>query len=279
MSTEFVSQTTEVGVRPMGRRRSPQLEFGTLTNFERILASFRAGDTFAPVGGCAEEDPTTAEELEQLMVDGRVALGQFPEPPDLTGTARSSSCAGWTAIRMPRFAVKSSTKHCRRSGDWMTSGAGRLLLEFLEELQATTRWAVTAANAEVGALSRWQLSGLNWRAIVTVEPHRWLGLEFETRDPVTGKRATYDIDTDLYDISKDDNREFSDEIERDIIEFLDNLRKGAVLRGNEGKKFVLVFPREGSYVRVIQGRFASGASTHADLASARVGEGDYVPVE
>ncbi|WP_432855144.1 hypothetical protein ACQPXB_21745 [Amycolatopsis sp. CA-161197] len=132
---------------------------------------------------------------------------------------------------------------------------------------------------ETGALSRWQLSGLNWKAIVTVEPQRWLGLEFETRNPVTGKRATYDIDTDLYDISKDENREFSEGIERDIIEFLDNLRKRVVLRGNDGKKFVLVFPLEGSYVRVVQGRFATSTSTHADLAAAQLGEGDYVPVE
>ncbi|HET6709837.1 helix-turn-helix domain-containing protein, partial [Amycolatopsis sp.] len=55
-----------------------------------------------------------------------------------------------------------------------------------------------------------------------------LGLEFEAHDPVTGKRATYDIDTDLYDISRDDQRGFAEEIERDIIEFLDDLRRGAV---------------------------------------------------
>jgi hypothetical protein len=95
---------------------------------------------------------------------------------------------------------------------------------------------------------------------------------------VTGKRATYDIDTDLYDISRDDQREFAEEIERDIIEFLDDLRRGVVLRGNDGTKFVLVFPLDGSYVRVVQGRVMTSASTHADLAAARKG-GDYVPLE
>ncbi|MDT7800399.1 MAG: hypothetical protein QOI78_3832 [Actinomycetota bacterium] len=159
----------------------------------------------------------------------------------------------------------------------MTSGAGHRLLKFLGELQGITRWTVVVTD-EIGALSRWQVSGLTWQATVTVEPQRWLGLEFEARDPVTGKRATYDIDTDLYDISKDEHHEFAEEIERDIIEFLDNLRKGVMLRGNDGSKFVLVFPLDGSYVRVVQGRFMTSGSTHASLAAARTG-GDYVPVE
>ncbi len=159
----------------------------------------------------------------------------------------------------------------------MTSGAGDRLLEFLGELQVTTGWTVVVTD-EIGALSRWRLSGSTWQATVTVEPRRWLGLEFEARDPVTGKRATYDIDTDLYDISQDDQREFAEEIESDIIEFLDNLKKGVMLRGNDGTKFVLVFPLSGSYVRVVQGRFLTSGSTHADPAAARTGD-EYVPVE
>lgn len=159
----------------------------------------------------------------------------------------------------------------------MASGAGHRLLEFLGELQVTTRWTIVVTD-EVAGSSTWQLSGSTWRAIVKVEPQRWLGLEFEARDPVTGKRATYDIDTDLYDISKGEQREFAEEIESDIIEFLGNLRSGVMLRGHDGAKFVLVFPLNGSYVRVVQGRFTTGASTHVDLAAARQGD-DYVPVE
>lgn len=154
----------------------------------------------------------------------------------------------------------------------MTSEVGHRLLVFLRELQATTTWTVEVTEP------RWQLGGSTWQAAVDVEPRRWLGLAFEAMDPVTGKRATYDIDTDLHDLSRDDQREFAEEIERDIIDFLDNLRKGALLRGNDGTKFVLVFPLDGSYVRVVQGRFISGASAHADLAAARTG-GDFVPVE
>ncbi|OOC02813.1 hypothetical protein [Amycolatopsis azurea] len=152
-------------------------------------------------------------------------------------------------------------------GTDVTAEAGHRLLAFLRELEAV----------EI-AESRWQLCGSIWRATVDVEPRRWLGLAFEALDPVTGKRATYDIDTDLYDLSQDEQREFAEEIERDIIEFLDNLRKGAMLRGNDGSKFVLVFPLDSSYVRVVQGRFMTSASSYPDLAAARTG-GDYVPVE
>lgn len=145
---------------------------------------------------------------------------------------------------------------------------GDRLLEVLRDLRA-------ASTAE----GRWRLGGKTWHAIVTVEPDRWLGVEFEARDPVTGRRATYDIDTDLYDISREDQREFAGAIERDIIEFLGNLEKGAVLRGTDGVKFVLVFPLDGAYVRVVQGRFLTKASTHPDLTTARTGDGGYVPLD
>ncbi|MEU4520660.1 hypothetical protein AB0F52_18410 [Amycolatopsis sp. NPDC024027] len=146
---------------------------------------------------------------------------------------------------------------------------GGRLLEVLRTLRATYTAATDA----------WQLSGSTWQATVIVAPGRWLGLEFAAHDPVTGRRATYDIDTDLYDISQDEQRWFAEEIERDIIEFLGNLRRGAVLRGTDGAKFVLVFPLDGAYVRVTQGRFMTTASTHADLATAQAGDGAYVPVD
>lgn len=159
----------------------------------------------------------------------------------------------------------------------MTPGVGNRLLAFLHELQTTTTWTVVVTE-QADTWSKWQLGGSTWQATVVVQPRRWLGLEFEARDPVSDRRTTYDIDTDLYDIAQDRQREFADEIERDIVEFLDNLRKGLVLRGDHRSKLVLVFPLNGSYVRVVQGRVMTGASTHADLASARTG-GDYVPVE
>ncbi|MEA5360168.1 hypothetical protein VA596_11530 [Amycolatopsis sp., V23-08] len=143
----------------------------------------------------------------------------------------------------------------------MTSAAGHRLLAFLRALPAATTW--TVVTDEIGDLSRWRLSGSTWRAVVDVEPRRWLGMQFEAWEPATGRRATYDIDTDLYDISRDEQREFAGEIERDILEFLGNLRNRAVLRGTDGSKFVLVFPQDGAQVRVVRGRFMTTVSTRA----------------
>ncbi|KDN20145.1 hypothetical protein [Amycolatopsis rifamycinica] len=145
---------------------------------------------------------------------------------------------------------------------------GHRLLEVLREHQATY----------VAETDSWRLGGSTWRATVIVAPGRWLGLEFEARDPATGRSATYDIDTDLYDISQEAQREFAAGIERDIIEFLGHLRTGAVLRGHAGTKFVLVFPLDGAYVRVVKGRFLTRASTHSDRTTAQTG-GGYVPVD
>lgn len=80
---------------------------------------------------------------------------------------------------------------------------GHRLLAFLRELSATTTWTVVADDAS----GRWQLAGLTWQATVIVDPRRWLGVEFAAQDPETGKRVTYDIDTDLFDISQESQRE------------------------------------------------------------------------
>jgi hypothetical protein len=153
---------------------------------------------------------------------------------------------------------------------------GCRLHAFLADLQAATNWTVAVADRDTSA-SRWQIGGSTWDAIVVVDPQRWIGLEFEARDPVLGRRVGYDIDTDLYDITQDAERDFADEIERDIIGFLENLRKGRILRGKDGSRVVLVFPRNGFYVRVVKGRFATTATRHVDESAARAG-GEYVPV-
>ncbi len=47
-----------------------------------------------------------------------------------------------------------------------------------------------------------------------------------------------------------------------------------MLRGADG---ALVFPLDGSWIRVVRGRFLTSASTHTDAAAARAG-GDYAVV-
>lgn len=83
MATEFVSTLTgECGFVRFCRssRINPEqrtsFEFGTVTNWEAVRAEFQMGGSFEPFGGGSlEGDPTTLEELEQLLLDDRVTFG------------------------------------------------------------------------------------------------------------------------------------------------------------------------------------------------------------
>lgn len=82
MSTEFTSQMTdEMGFVRWGQRTTDgtrtAFEFGTVTNFERVCAMMRMGDSFQPQGMTMAGDPSTVEDMEQAMVDGRVTFDEF----------------------------------------------------------------------------------------------------------------------------------------------------------------------------------------------------------
>ncbi|WP_447761650.1 hypothetical protein [Sphingopyxis panaciterrae] len=158
----------------------------------------------------------------------------------------------------------------------MANEPGHRLIEALEMLEAAARFAVQSPD-HLGVASNWRLSGETWQAEVIVDPLRWLGLTFDAVDPATARKVHYAIDTDLYDISRPEQREFADEIESDIIEFLDNLTEGRMLRGEQTSDAVLVFPSAGSFVRVVAKRFSTTASRH-DRESEALAGGSYAPV-
>lgn len=158
----------------------------------------------------------------------------------------------------------------------MANRSGDRLVEALRSLKATGRCMVQNPD-ERGAKSSWRLNGATWQAEVIVDPLRWLGLTFDAVDPATARNVHYAIDTDLYDISRPEQREFAAEIESDIIEFLGNLTNGRVLRGEQMSHAVLVFPRAGSFVRVVAKRFSTSASRY-DRESAALAGGSYTAV-
>lgn len=79
MSTEFLSRTTgEMGFVRWAGGMGGRFEFGTVTNWETVVAWVRAGDRFDPLGGWTlEGDPVTAEDFEELVVSGRASFGEF----------------------------------------------------------------------------------------------------------------------------------------------------------------------------------------------------------
>ncbi|TNH24857.1 hypothetical protein FHG89_24320 [Micromonospora orduensis] len=82
----------------------------------------------------------------------------------------------------------------------------------------------------------------------------------------------YSIDTDLYDVSEPRQQWFGDEIQRDIVSFLDALENGR-LRVTRGRhKTAIVFPYEGKYVRVERGRVFTRRREYDSLADAEAGD-------
>lgn len=158
----------------------------------------------------------------------------------------------------------------------MSSQIGQRLLAVLAELQTGSRWSIIP-NMDSDSGSRWHLRGTTWKSEVIIRPKSWLGMTIEVAHPDNNQRVTYAIDSDLYDISRDKERAFALNIESAIIEFIVNLDRGQVLSGRSGNKFGLVFPSGGSFTRVVAGRFATTASTHARLDDAKLG-GTYFPV-
>ncbi len=81
MSTEFVSETTnEVAFLRFfgGPDRGACFDFGSMTNFERVLTALDSGERFRPVGGSLDTDPSqTRQGFEQLVRDGRATFGEM----------------------------------------------------------------------------------------------------------------------------------------------------------------------------------------------------------
>lgn len=101
---------------------------------------------------------------------------------------------------------------------------------------------------------------MTWKAKVIVDPRRWIGLEFEVQEARTRRIVHYAIDTDLYDISQDTQQAFAEAIESDIVEFLSNLKRKAVLMRSEGSTLTVIFPQGSSYVSLSGGRFSTTAT-------------------
>lgn len=157
----------------------------------------------------------------------------------------------------------------------MVAKLGHRLVEQLRSFKAAARVAVETPD-DLGVASKWRVSGASWHAEVIVDPSRWLGMTFNAVDAATGRMVQYMIDTDLYDISRLDQRAFANGIESDIVEFLDNLIYGRMLRGEQTSDLVLVFPLNGSFVRLVAKRFATTVLRHEQEHAALAG-GSYVP--
>jgi len=136
---------------------------------------------------------------------------------------------------------------------------GENLARLLAELGSESDWSCTVNRA--GSRAEWALAGSTWTAQVIIDPPRWIGFAFESVGSDRLGTVTYFIDTDSYDFAEGVERDIALGIEGTIIEFLHNLRNGLVRRGTDRKRPFIIFPLNGSYVRVVRGRFGMTATT------------------
>ena len=84
MSTEFVSTVTgELGFVRWAGGQGCRFEFGTMTNWENVVAWVGAGDRFVPVGVDLDGDPVTVDDFNRLVLSGRASFGDFPVTVEL----------------------------------------------------------------------------------------------------------------------------------------------------------------------------------------------------
>ncbi|WP_378736026.1 hypothetical protein [Nocardia brasiliensis] len=79
MSTEFsFNNNGGLAFVRWGRGNDLGYEFGTISNFEYVLAELESGAELESEQDLLESDPTTAAKLKEAVVDGRVTFGEFP---------------------------------------------------------------------------------------------------------------------------------------------------------------------------------------------------------
>jgi len=102
------------------------------------------------------------------------------------------------------------------------------------------------------------------------EPPKWLGLEFTLMDPTPSLR--YSIDTDLYDFRDPDNQEFVNEIMREIIEFISNLKNNKLRIMYKKNRPSMLIPCGDTYALIKKGRFISSRTSLSPLSEARIAD-------
>ncbi len=115
------------------------------------------------------------------------------------------------------------------------------------------------------AANSYETKGKNFRIKLTIDPEKWLGLEFYLLDQNSKLVLTYDIDTDLYDISKPEQRVFRKDTARNIIIFLDSLINREIMIGEVKRRPAMIVPNQGGYLLITKGRLLTKGSQYKDI--------------
>lgn len=133
------------------------------------------------------------------------------------------------------------------------------VMNILRVLNAIKNEGVNVEHLKQGARDVYSFGTDRYKAVLTVEPEKWFGIEFQLRH----SRISYSINTDLYNLKDSRNIEFLREIEQDIVTLLRALMQGRI-RVMYGKHPQVLIPSMDSYVHLKQGRFFMTKSSLSD---------------
>lgn len=121
----------------------------------------------------------------------------------------------------------------------------------------------------------YELREKNYRVEIQLAPPKWIGLEFYWHEGEKDELG-YQINTDLYDLSESRNELFANEIEDQIVDFLEILKEGRLLVGVKKHKEALIIPFKDDPVLLKRGRFwpRYSAKTFKSIDDAKAG-GSY----
>lgn len=133
----------------------------------------------------------------------------------------------------------------------MTGELGSKLVKSIDALKDRGVFVkhITEKDSDV-----YMIKGQNYQAEVIINPKKWIGMNFNVSEGGEGKNLTYSLDTDLYNISDLQHREFAKEIENDIASFLKLLGEKRIMKGTVNGRPSLVVPEKDGYSLIKAGR-------------------------
>ncbi len=147
---------------------------------------------------------------------------------------------------------------------------GEKVIETIYGLKNDHDFAITEERSKSG--DKFTIKGDGFRVAVNISPPEWIGLDFYWREHEKKHRVEYSINTDLYDLSEQDQRWFADEIESNMIDFLHVLQEKKILVGEKRGRTAIVIPFKDKVVLIRKGRlFSFVQTTYSSLDTATAG--------
>ena len=113
-----------------------------------------------------------------------------------------------------------------------------------------------------GPATRYEATRPEYRALVHVDPSRFIGLEFDLIDPDGSVRLHYFADTGRYDVSQPRYAWYLSATATDVVLFLDALTSGGLLARVDRRRAEVIVPTGTGPLIVARGRIWTSAGRY-----------------